>query len=337
MPSDAPVLLIAGPVCEEFFLLPDGKIGFGVLGGPALYAAAGAGVWSPDGIGVVSRVGKNFTPELLRRIEQSGLDIAGIRLFPGHPPALGFHYYETWEKHIDWDPVKYFSKQNIPCPSALLEYTPPSFGEGSILQFPETAIRNDDLPAHYRQARAVYIAPCHYQSQITLAVSLRQSGIGPILLSPPEGLLLPSYRSQIREILHGIDILFAREEPMAAFAGGTVSRNDSIPEYLASWGPKIVILQKDFRGVQLYDAESRRSRFVSFYPAEMKNPLAIGDSFCGGFLSAWRKSFDPLESTLVGCVSASLSMEGLGGLYALHRIPGLAEARLTSLRRSLNA
>ncbi len=281
MTSEIPVLLIAGPIRAEYFLLPDGKFAFNVLGGPALYAAAGARVWSSDGIGLISRVGKNFTHEMLQRIEQSGLDVSGIRLFPEHPPALGFHYYESWEKHIDWEPVKYFTRNNIPCPKELLEYTPPSLGEGSILHFPEIAIRNDDIPALYRQARAVYITPCHFQSQITLSVSLRQSGVGTILLSPPEGLLLPSFRLQIRELLHGIDILFAREEPMQAFVGDSSLKAEGISEYLAQWGPKIIILQKNLQGVQIYDTDSRKSHFVPFYPVELKNPLAIGDSFCG--------------------------------------------------------
>jgi sugar/nucleoside kinase (ribokinase family) len=318
----------------EFFLLPDGKSAFNILGGPALHAAAGAGLWSPEGVGLISRVGKNFSPDVLRKIGQSGLNTAGIRIFPDLPPSLGFHYFESWERDIDWDPAKYFARNNIPFPRELMDYSPPSLGESSIQHFPDIAIRIDDIPAEYREARAVYIAPCHYQSQITLSVALRQCGVGTILLSPPEGLLLPSYRSQIREILHGIDILYAREASMQAFVGGPDPSPEKISAYLAQWGPKIVILQKDLQGVHIFDADTRKIRYIPFYPVELENPLAVGDSFCGGFLASWRKTYNPEESALVGCVSASLAMEGLEGLYALQRNPGLAEARLASLRRS---
>jgi sugar/nucleoside kinase (ribokinase family) len=335
MPSEIPNLLIAGPVREEFFLLPDGKTCSGVLGGPVLYAAAGARVWGPDSIGLISRVGRNFTPDRLGILRKAGFDTQGIRLLPEGSPTRGFQYCENWETRIDWAPVKQFAKHQLDCPPELMDYEPPSLSEGTIHQFPDIAVRRDDVPVSYLQARAAFIAPCHYQSQITLSVLLRRSGLGTILLSPPEGLLLPSCRPQIRKLLHGIDILFAREEPMRALAGGSRSDAEGIAEYLASWGPKIVILQKEFRGVHLYDADSRRMRFVPLYPAEMKNPLAVGDSFCGGFLASWKSTFDPLESVLVGCVSASLAMEGWGGLYALERNPGLAEARLSSLRRSL--
>jgi ribokinase len=334
MPADNPIFLIAGPIHEEFFLLPDHKTHNGLLGGPALYAAAGAKVWNPESIGLISRVGSNFTAEHLQTIHQAGLGIAGIRLLPESSPTRGFHYYESWEKHIDWDPAKQYAKADIPLPQELMEYQPPSLTEGSIGLLPDYAIRRDDIPVAYHQARAAYIAPCHYQSQVTLSVTLRQSGVGTILLSPPGGLLLPSFRRQIQDILHGIDILFVRTDGARAFVDSPRVQVDELAEHLASRGPKIILLQEGFRGMYTYDANSRRILFTPFYPADIKNPLAIGDSFCGGFLTAWRKTYDPAESTLVGCISASLAMEGLGGLYALQRNPSLAEARLTSLRRS---
>jgi sugar/nucleoside kinase (ribokinase family) len=335
MTSDAPVFVFAGPIRMEYFLLPNGKAYSNLLGGPALYAAAGAKPWTRDGIGLIARVGANVTGQTIQEITRLGLDGSGIRLFPAQPPSIGFHYYEAWEKHIDWNPVKYFTKYNLACPLELLDYTPPSQSENSISPFPEIAIRRDDIPAQYHQARAVYITPCHYQSQVTLSVSFRQEGVGTIFLSPPEGLLLPSFRLQVRELLHGIDILFAREEPIRAFVGDKYPDEISISEYLSQSGPKIVILQKGFQGIHAYDSESHKGYFVPFYPTDMKNPLAIGDSFCGGFLAEWRKTYDLVESTLAGCISASLAVEGLGVLYSLQRNPGLAEARLTSLRRSL--
>jgi sugar/nucleoside kinase (ribokinase family) len=335
MSSKIPTFIMAGPIRMEYFLLPGGQAQSHILGGPALYAAAAAKVWTSDCIGLVSRVGSNFSSESLREIEKFGLDTAGIHLLPKHPPTLGFHYYQSWEKHIDWDPAKHYSQRNVPLPQELLDYSPPAIGEGSIHHFPEIAIRCDDIPNSYQQTRAAYISPCHYQSQITLSVSLRQSGVGTLLLSPPEGLLLPSFRSQIRDILHGIDILFAREECMQTFVGDPHLDSTGISEYLSKWGPKIIILQRGSQGISAYDSDSRKSLFVPFYPSELKNPSAIGDAFCGGFLVSWRKSYNLLESTLVGCISASLATEGWGGLYALQRNPGLADARLTSLRQTI--
>ncbi len=336
MTNAIPTFLFAGPVRMEYFLLPEGRSRSRLPGGPALYAAAGARPWTSDGIALVSRVGGNFSAPALSAIHARGIDTSGVRILPESAPSIGFHYYETLEKHVDWDPVKYFSKYHMPCPDDLLEYVSPSLSENAIHPLPETAVRSEDLPASFLQARAAYIAPCHYQSQVTLSVALRRHGIGLLLLSPPEGLLLPSFRPQIREMLHGIDVLFTRESSLRTFIGREDADAHALSEYIARWGPKIVLLQRDFQGVHVYDSESRKSVFIPFYPVEMQNPIAVGDSFCGGFLVTWRSTYNPVESAITGCISASLAMEGFGGLFALDRNPGLAEARRTSLRRSIN-
>jgi sugar/nucleoside kinase (ribokinase family) len=334
MPNEIPPLLVAGPLRMEYFLLPDGKTHLRIPGGPALYAAAGAKVWSHDPVGLVSRVGKNFTPDLLHRIQAQGIDTSGIRIFPGHAPSLGFNYFETWEKHIDWDPVKFFAKFGLPCPDDLLGYVPPTLAENTAQPFPMTAVHCEDLSPSNLQSRAAYITPCHFQSQVTLSVALRRHGIGTLVLSPPAGLLLPSFRPQLRELLHGIDILFVREDSLRTFVDRSDADAGILSEYISRWGPKIILLQRDLQGIHLYDSDSRLSRFIPFYPAEMMNPVSIGNAFCGGFLATWRTTFDPVESTLTGCISASLAMEGIGGLFALERNPGLSKARLDSLRRS---
>jgi sugar/nucleoside kinase (ribokinase family) len=336
MTDAIPTFLIAGPVRMEYFILPDGRSRSHLPGGPALYAAAGARPWTGEGIGLVTRVGKNFSAPALSEIQSRGIDTSGVRILPEGTPSIGFHYYETWDKHVDWDPVKYYTKYRLPVPDDLLEYVSPSLSENAIHPLPETAVRSEDLPAHFLQARAAYIAPCHYQSQVTLSVALRRHGIGLILLSPPERLLLPSFRPQIREMLHGIDVLFTRETSLRLFIGREDADANALSEHIARWGPKIILLQRDFQGVHVYDSESRKSVFIPFYPVEMQNPIAVGDSFCGGFLVAWRSTYNPVESAITGCISASLAMEGLGGMYALERNPGLAEARRTSLRRSVN-
>jgi hypothetical protein len=49
-------------------------------------------------------------------------------------------------------------------------------------------------------------------------------------------------------------------------------------------------------------------------------------------LAGYRKNYDPLEAALHGNVSASLKIEGSGAFYPLDVLPGLAQARLDSLK-----
>ncbi len=318
----------------EYFLTPDGKQYSHLLGGPCLYAGAGAKIWMSVPPGLVARVGENFPAADLASLPAMGLDIRGVRTIPHSQPTAGFYCYDQWEQCIDWDPVKQYARRNLACPPELLEYTPPSIRESQTSSFPEIAIRSEDIPEAYREARAAYIAPCHYLSQITLSVALRQFGLGAICLAPSKGLYLPANLPQLGQLLHGIDIFFAREEDLKKLFPFDAQDLRRMAEFIARLGPKILLLQNELQGVSVYDADSRRMGFCSFYPAEIKNPIGIGDSFCGGFLSAWHRCYDPMESALHGCISVSLAVEGVGGLYALDRNPGLAEARLFSLRRS---
>jgi ribokinase len=136
--------------------------------------------------------------------------------------------------------------------------------------------------------------------------------------------------------LHGIDIFFAREEDLKKLFPSNAQVLRGMAEFIARLGPKIILLQNELQGVSIYDSDSRQMYFCPFYPVEIKNPIGIGDAFCGGFLSAWHRCYDPMESALYGCISVSLAVEGVGGLYALDRNPGLAEARLFSLRQSVS-
>jgi sugar/nucleoside kinase (ribokinase family) len=334
VPNPIPEMIFAGPLRTEYFLTPDGKQYSRILGGPCAYAGAGARIWTSKPLGLIARVGENFPTTFLDSIRAKGLDISGVRVIPHRQPTDGFYYFEEWDQCIDWDPVKYYARRSIPCPPELLEYSPPSIGESQTSLFPDIALRSDDIPESYRQARAAYIAPCHYLSQITLSVTMRQNGVGTICLSPSKGMYLPSNMPYIRNLLHGIDIFFAQEEYLQELFQPKIRDPREISEKIAGLGPKIVLIQKDLQGVTVYDADSKKLRFVPFYPSEIKNPVGVGDSFCGGFLASWRDSYDPMESALYGCISASLAVEGVGGLYSLDRNPGLADARLSSLRRS---
>jgi sugar/nucleoside kinase (ribokinase family) len=333
-PNSVPELIIAGPLRMEYALTPEGKEYSRLLGGPCLYAGTGAKIWTPDSPGLIARVGNNFPAEALEAIRTKGLDTRGVRVMSHPESTAGFYCYDQWDQCIDWDPVKYYARRNLPCPPELLDYVPPSIGESQTSSFPDIAIRREDIPDPYLQARLAYIAPCHYLSQITLSVALRQSGVGTICLAPSKGMYVPSSLQPVAQLLHGIDIFFAEEENLRKLFPTETGDEREISEFIARMGPKIVLLQKELQGVSVYDSESKRLHFSPFYPVEIKNPIGVGDSFCGGFLAAWRHTYDPVESALHGCISASLAMEGMGGLFALDRNPALAEARLFSLRRS---
>jgi ribokinase len=71
---------------------------------------------------------------------------------------------------------------------------------------------------------------------------------------------------------------------------------------------------------------------IPAYPVQVHNLTSAGDAFCGGFLAGYRTSYDPLYAALCGNISASFSIEGSHPFYAMDALPGLASARLESLK-----
>lgn len=106
-------------------------------------------------------------------------------------------------------------------------------------------------------------------------------------------------------------------------------------EAVAGYGCEIIVIKRGEGGQMLYDAAARTRWEVTAYPSRMVDPTGAGDAFCGGFLSGYRRTYDPLEAMLYGNISASLVVEGNGPFYALDALPGLAQARLEALRQSV--
>ncbi|MBI4771324.1 MAG: carbohydrate kinase, partial [Chloroflexi bacterium] len=71
---------------------------------------------------------------------------------------------------------------------------------------------------------------------------------------------------------------------------------------------------------------------IPAYPVNIRDVTGAGDAFSGAFLTGLVETQDPVEAALRGAVSASIIIEGLGGLSALDVTPGLPRARLEALR-----
>jgi ribokinase len=106
-------------------------------------------------------------------------------------------------------------------------------------------------------------------------------------------------------------------------------------EVISDCGCEIVVVKRGERGQLVYDRATNSRWEISAYPARVVDPTGAGDSFCGGFLAGYRRTYDPLQAVLYGSISASLTVEGSGAMYALEALPGLAQARLEALKESV--
>jgi hypothetical protein len=326
--------LIAGRLCRNYVITPQGKTLFDVPGGSLFHAAAGMGIWE-SGIGLVGRVGEDYPQEWLEQVSVQGFDVRGVRILPEAVDLRHFIAYNENNAASTDNPVSHFSRLELPFPKSLLGYTPPSFQLDSRNRLKPLTLRQNDIPSDYFDATAAHLCPLDYLSHTLLPSIFRQGNINTITLDPGENYMDPAFWDDIPVLVNGISAFLCSEDKLAALFQGRSSDPWEMAETLSSYGCEIVVIKRGSRGQYLYDGSSRARWIIPAYPVQMLDPTGAGDAFCGGFLAGFRSSYDPLHAALTGSVSAGMVIEGTNPFHALDALPGLAKARMSSLRETV--
>jgi sugar/nucleoside kinase (ribokinase family) len=323
-----------GGLREDYALLPYGEARLRQPGGSAVYAAAGARVWTPQ-VGLVGRVGANYPADWLARLAERGLDIAGVKVLPDSQDTRAFYAYLSLEERVTSDPATQFSRVGLPMPPELAGYSPPESLPVYRDKFGPLSVRPGDVPPQYSTALGFHFAPDDLVVHATLPMTLRQQGMRYLTCDPSPGYMVPAFLEEVKNVVRGLDAFLPSEaEARTLFAGPGGAAVDlwQAAEAFGAMGARIVVIKSGTRGQLVYDAEARRKWHVPAYPARAKDVTGAGDAYCGGFLVGLAGSNDAVEAAVRGAVSASVVVEGTGVLYALDSTPGLAEARAQALR-----
>jgi len=341
-----PQIILAGTLRRDYILPPVGRPLLDVPGGGLLYAAAGASVWTQAhglGIGLLGRVGEDYPHEWLRSFVKRGFNVEGIRILPGHLDLRTFRAYQdpsavasdqTRGDVQRSNPVAHFARLGLPYPKSLFGYQPPVDRTGSRAPAPDTP-HPADIPASYRAARLVHICPLDHLTGSRLVTTFRQAGVKVVTLDPSAALMAPAMLDEVSNLLHGLTAFMPAEEELRALFWSRSDDPWEMVEALAAFGCEFIVVKCGGRGQMLYDAASKKRWEIPAYPARLADPTGMGDSFCGGFIAGLHQDYDPLHAVLCGNISASLTIEGSGAFHALEVLPGLAQARLDSLARTV--
>jgi sugar/nucleoside kinase (ribokinase family) len=229
------------------------------------------------------------------------------------------------------NPMAHFARLGMTFPKALLGYQPPAEADDDRRSADPASPRPGDIPADYLEARAVHLCPMDYLTHSRLISSFRQAKVTALTLDPSSAYMIPSAIDDVRNLLQGVTVFLPAEQELRSLFWGRTDDLWQMAETAASWGCEFVVVKCGGHGQALYDGVSHRRWEIPAYPARLGDLSGAGDSFCGGFLSGYHRSYDPLHAVLCGNVSASLTIEGSGAFHALQALPGLAEARLDSL------
>lgn len=336
MEQPLPRYIFAGQLRREYVILPSDRVFNDVPGGNVLYAAVGLAVWEPEPKpGIVARVGEDYPQGWIEEYSRCGLDTRGIHILPQAMDVYSFTAYTSRHSRSVEDPVAHYARLGLPFPKTLLEYRGSDSPLDSKTNLLPTSLRQSDLPAEYLEASAVHICPLDYLTHSLLPALLRQAEFTTVTLDPSPGYMNPTFWDDVPSLVTGLTAFLPSEEKIRYLFQGRSTDLWEMAEALAAYGCEFIVIKRGEGGQLLYDAASRNRWEVSAYPSRIVDPRGAGDTFCGGFLAGYRRTYDPLEAVLYGNISASLAVEGSGPFYALDGLPELAQARLDSLRQSV--
>lgn len=337
MSYERPRFIVAGVLRRLYCLLPNGKAIIDAPGGNLLYAAAGIKVWEPETQpGLIARVGEDYPRTWIQAYARQGMDVSGIQVLP---EAVDLRYFVAYTdmhtRYLD-DPVSHFARLELSFPRALLGYRNPIPTLDSRTTLLPISLRQADIPGAFLDATAAHLCPIDYLTHSMLPAVLRQAEFTTITVDPSPAYMNPSFWEHIPALINGLTAFLPSEEEIRTLFQGRSEDLWEMAETLASYGCEIIVIKRGQAGQLVYDGAARRRYEVPAYNSTMFDPGGAGDAFCGGFLAGYRLNYDPVEAALHGSISASMTVEGSDPFYALEALPGLAEARLESIRNAVH-
>lgn len=323
---------IAGDLTIDFIIGANGRVSNGCLGGSAIYAAVGARIWSKE-VHLFARVSPDMPKELLAAAEKSGILLDGLVYLNEPAEMRTFFTYESDGRRVSGNPASHYLRAGRPLPKDLIGFRPDRAAIGPDV-FPELSVHPEDLENQVTQVPAWHLASAPHASQCLVGQRLRDLGVRWVTLDPSTSVMAEADPDRLAQALRNADAFLPSEKQVRAFFQREALDIWDMAEQLGEMGSRFVVIKRGANGQAIYDHQSGSRWQVPAYPARVQDVTGAGHSYAGGFLSGLVQTQDPLEAGLRGAVSASMVVEGSGALYALHAMPGLADARLESLRQS---
>ena len=324
-------LLIIGDIRRDFIIDLSGKAHNNLVGGPLLYAAAGARLGNGN-VGLVSRIGADFAPETLISFEKKGIDTNGIMRLAHNFDIRSFYHWADNNLCISENPIAAYSRYGLTFPHELLEYQ--SFDDSVIEKmWSNISIRTDTtFPHEYMDIAGVHLCPIDLATHIKMQTLLQKGTVTTITVSPSNDYMISENLLKIPAVVKDTTAFFPTEAQICSLFSGRTRDLWEMAEEIAKMGCPIVVILRGEKGYWLYDASKKARYILPGYPTTWRDPTGMQDVFTGAFLSEYKKSFDPVNALIAGNACASISVEGTGAFYCLESFPGLFEARQDVLR-----
>jgi len=329
-----PAFVIAGKLNREYILPIFGQPLLDSPGGSLLYAAGGLSVWGDTNAGLLGRVNEDYPRQWLRHLEARGFDVRGIHALRElqNVDLRMFVAFNDANERSHSNVVAHFARRQLAYPKSLLGYQSQDESRKDPKSPELVSPAALDTPKAYRDVRHVHLCPFDFVSQSQMVNLFKGGANRTISLDPAVGYMTPSFWRDLRLVLQGVTVFQPSEEELRALFWGETNDLWEMAGRISEYGPQIIVIKRGSLGQMLYDVPGNHRYEIPAYPSRVSDLTGAGDAFCGGFLAGFQETNDPVMAALHGSVSASLKIEGSGPFYALGVLPGLAKARLHSLK-----
>ena len=303
-----PDVVVIGNATLDDTILPDGTTHMAVPGGSGIYSALSGNLWA-DLVALVTRIGKGFPNQVRRGFEQAGILLDGWR-------EVEEETLRTWVLYDDLETRRYISRHSKAAAIPLMSRDTFDAYQKIVLQHNlDLSPGPEDIPEMYQSAKIFHIAPMAPKCQLEVLKALSKAGTTSIMLDPHFELVSGSEQSTLEEILSIIKIFLPSEEELNAIFGPF--REDQLKK-LADLGPEVVGVKRGEKGVGLYSREKNKIYQIPVFPTDVVDPTGAGDAFCAGMAAAISGGASLPEAAACGTASASMMIEGFGGLHLLN-------------------
>ena len=300
-----------------------------------LYIQQGGMLLWDERPGLLTLIGEDYPQHWLNDFANYGIDLHGLKILPETKDHRRFYgYLEENQLQLE-SPISYFDKAKIPFPKSLIGYHPQHKTLDSTNSSTPGFCRINDIPSLYMDCTSVHLCPMDFQSHHLLPDALRQGHVNTISINASATYTDPLFLDRLQYLVNYTSVFHISEENIRALFRNRLKDLWEMAEIIGSYGCELVIIHRQNHSYYLYNAENKEKWVIPIYPTEITNVIGLEDSFCGGFLAIFRKTFDPIKAALCGAVSASFTAQGFGPFYPLGAYPGLADARLFSLREMI--
>jgi len=323
--------LICGKLAQETIIDINHNLSINRSGGNLLYTAYSYNLWR-QGAGLAANVGENFPEEWLVEIAAHEFNTSGIKRLPQAVDMRAFYAFTNPDEYRTDNPQKYFGELGLPFPKPLLGYTPNPLQLDNRISGTPLSLRGEDIPAEFLDCHFSYFCPMDFYTHSLVPPLLRSIPGGVVIINPGEGYMQPSFWFDLPAMLRGFTAVITTKKRVDKLFLGRSKDLWEMSQTIASFGVELVVVTAGADGQYLYVNAGKKKYHIPAYPAKVVDTIGASDAFGGAFLAGYSLHFDPVLAALMGCISASIKVEGSTPNFLLNALPDLAKARLENLR-----